>query len=103
MSEIQQIDDAVALYNKGNEAGMHHEFAVAYECFQKAAKQGYAPAQFNLGFCYEKGQGVPRNFTKAIEYYQKAAEQNYAPAQCNLGWCYESGNGVTPDINKAFE
>ena len=53
----------------------------------QAAEQNYAPAQFNLGYCYANGQGVRKDKVEAAEWYRKAAEQNYTPAQSNLGWC----------------
>jgi TPR repeat protein len=59
--------------------------------YRKAAEQNYAPAQFNLGYCYANGQGVGKNKVEAVKWYRKAAEQNYTPAQSNLGWCYDNG------------
>jgi len=32
---------------------------------RKAAEQGEVDAQFNLGFAYGKGQGVPQDYTEA--------------------------------------
>ena len=55
---------------------------------------GYAPAQCNLGFFYDRGVGVAEDAAKAVEWYERAAEQGYPRAQCNLGYCYESGKGV---------
>lgn len=34
--------------------------------FAKSAKQGHAKAQCNLGVCYKKGRGVPRDDGKAV-------------------------------------
>ena len=47
----------------------------AVEWFTKAAEQGDAQAQCNLGVCYEYGMSVEKNITKAIEWYTKATEQ----------------------------
>jgi TPR repeat protein len=47
----------------------------AAELYQKAADQGNANAQNNLGVSYENGQGVPKDLRKAAELYQKAADQ----------------------------
>ena len=49
--------------------------------FQKAAEQGHAYGQYNLGYCYENGIGVEENECKAIKLYQKAAEQGYIKAR----------------------
>ncbi|WP_198022325.1 tetratricopeptide repeat protein [Candidatus Odyssella acanthamoebae] len=48
---------------------------------QKAAEQGHAGAQSNLGGMYYKGEGVEKNAEKAVEWYQKAAEKGNALAQ----------------------
>jgi hypothetical protein len=69
--------------------------------YQKAAEQGYAQAQNNLGVLYATGEGVERDPKQAVYWYQKAAEQGYAPAQFNLGVMYYKGNGVAFDVNRA--
>ena len=66
----------------------------AVKWVQKAAKQGYARAQCNLGWMYEFGTGVERSYEKAAEWYLKAAEQGFARAQYNLGVMYLNGTGV---------
>nr|WP_034909049.1 SEL1-like repeat protein [[Eubacterium] cellulosolvens] len=45
------------------------------EMEQKAADQGDAQAQINLGCCYTAGRGVTQSYEKAVEWFQKAAEQ----------------------------
>ncbi len=55
-----------------------------FEIVKKAAKQGYAGAQFNLGCCYYYGQGVERDYAEAADWFRKAAEQGHANAQDNL-------------------
>ena len=60
----------------------------AFCWYQKAAEQGYAKAQYNLGVCYANGTGVEKNIQKAVELYQRAVEQGNADAQNNLGHCY---------------
>lgn len=46
----------------------------AVEWYTKAAEQGHAAAQYNLGNCYYDGEGVEKDLQKAIEWYTKAAE-----------------------------
>ena len=48
--------------------------------YTKSAEQGDASAQCNLGFYYDKGQGVPKDYKKAVYWYTKAAEQGHAYA-----------------------
>ena len=58
---------------------------------QKAANEGNAEAQYQLGRAYEFGWGVPRNGAEAIKWFRKAAEQGNADAERELGWCYAGG------------
>src|SRR5450759_17390 len=60
-------------------------YARAMNLWQKAAADGSAPAQFALGFMYEKGEGVAPDNQQALSWYRKAAEQDLAAAQVNLG------------------
>ena len=49
--------------------------------YTKAAKQGDAEAQYNLGMCYGQGKGVKQDVQKAVEWYTKAAEQGFESAK----------------------
>jgi len=73
------------------------------EQYQKAAEQGDAQAQNNLGVYYYSGKGVTKDYKEAVKWYQKAAEQGLANAQINLGVCYFCGHGVTQDYTKAVK
>ena len=48
---------------------------MAVEWYEKAAKQGYANAQFNLGVMYEHGNGVEQSDSLAMRWYGRAAAQ----------------------------
>jgi hypothetical protein len=61
--------------------------------YKLAADQGYAPAQVNLGFCFQEGIGGEPNKVAARRLYKLAADQGYAPAQCSLGFCFTQGIG----------
>jgi len=74
----------------------------AVKWFRKAAEQGLAPAQAQLGFHYYKGEGVAKDQVEAVKWYRKAAEQGHAPAQYNLGLCYVYGEGVAKDEIEAY-
>jgi len=62
------------------------DFATAAVWYRKAADQGYAPAQINLGSFYEQGKGVPKDPKQALNWYRQAsgvkevALQTQAPA-----------------------
>ena len=69
----------------------------AVKLHRKAAEQGYAPAQTNLGVSYSTGRGVPKDEIEAVKWYWKAAEQGDASAQNRLGVMYAVGKGVAKD------
>ena len=71
--------------------------------FYRAAEQGYADAQFNLGLMYANGEGVEADTSKAVELFMKAAEQGNIDAQNNLAAMYFTGEGVARDVDKAIE
>lgn len=61
---------------------------------REAAEQGDVSAQFNLGFMYSEGRGVPRDYGQAAAWYRKAAEQGNLPSEYELGGLYHDGRGV---------
>ena len=69
--------------------------------YRRAAKRGYALAQYNLGQCYKNGEGVTQDDTQAVYWFRKAAEQGLASAQNTLGICYKNGKGVTQNYAQA--
>jgi TPR repeat protein len=62
---------------------------------RKAAEQGFAEAQNNLGLMCVLGRGVSQDDAEAVKWFRKAAEQGYAAAQFNLGEMRRQGRGVT--------
>ncbi|WP_052046399.1 tetratricopeptide repeat protein [Candidatus Paracaedibacter symbiosus] len=66
----------------------------------KAAEQGNADAQFNLGLMYRDGRaGLPKGpeaDQHAVALVTKAAEQGNAAAQGNLGLMYQIGRAGLP-------
>ena len=52
--------------------------------YRKAAEQGYAEAQYELGNCYEKGWSVAQDDQEAVKWYRKAAEKGHAKAKARL-------------------
>jgi TPR repeat protein len=75
----------------------------AFKYYKLAADQGNASAKFNLGICYDKGDGVDIDCNEAFKYYKLAADQGNSSAQFNLGVCYENGDGVDINMNEAFK
>jgi len=52
------FEDALAAANAG-------DFQKAFRLWKPLAEQGNADAQFNLGFMYDNGDGVPKDDAKA--------------------------------------
>jgi hypothetical protein len=61
------------------------QYVKAFACYKPLAEQGNAAAQYNLGYMYDNGHGVPRDDGQAISWYKKAADQGYVGAQARLG------------------
>lgn len=57
----------------------------AYEMFTYAAENGYAPAYYALGQCFENGTGVKCDMQAARRYYKAAADAGHALACYRLG------------------
>jgi uncharacterized protein len=70
--------------------------------YRKAADQGIANAQYNLGVFYANGHGVPQDYVEAVKWYRKAADQGFAMAETNLGVMYALGHGVPQDFVLAY-
>ncbi len=83
--------------------GVPQNYTKAREWLEKAAAQGDAEAQYNLGIMYDNGQGVRQNYAKAREWYEKAAAQGNVEAQYNLGCLYNNGQGVRQNKATAKE
>lgn len=56
-----------------------------------------AREQYELGFAYHGGRGVPQDFEKAHHWYLKAAEQNNTDAMEILAILYAHGTGCLRD------
>ena len=49
--------------------------------YREAAEQGYAEAQYYLGFCYAYGYGIEKDLKQAEVWYHKAVKQGHAKAR----------------------
>ena len=79
------------------------DYKRAFPVCSRAAKRGYANAQFNLGVMYRRGKSVPKDNREAVKWYKLAAEQGYANAQFGLGAMYDSGYGVPENDREAVK
>ena len=73
----------------------------AFEEIVKAAGNGNADMQLQLGWRYFNGAGTATNFVKAAECFHKAAEQGNREAQFNIGAMYAEGIGVEKNWTEA--
>ena len=86
-----------------NGTGIAQGFKTAAAWYAKAAAQGHANAQHNLGVLYNNDSGVAQDFKASAAFFSKAAAQEYAISQFNLGALYEGGTGIAQDFKTAAE
>ncbi len=65
---------AWAGFNEGLAAYKQGDYATALREWRPLAKRGHAEAEYNLGFMYAIGEGVPLDFNEAVKWLMKAAK-----------------------------
>lgn len=75
-------------------------FKMAFEDCMKAAEQGDAIAQCNLGKCFDMPYGTNEDIEEAIYWFKKAAEQGNRHAMWQLKNVYEDETSEIYDENK---
>ncbi len=70
------FQDGVAAYKRG-------DYATALREFRPLARQGDTGAQYNLGFMYDNGLGVPHDYVQAHMWFDLAAAQGFENARKN--------------------
>ena len=75
----QDFQKGLAAFNAG-------DYATALKEWTPLAEAGGYVAQYNLGYMYAKGIGVPQDYAEAVKLYQLSAEQGFASAQNNLSY-----------------
>jgi uncharacterized protein len=73
------------------------------DALRAKAEHGDKWAQWDLGWKYEVGRGVPRDYAEALRWYRQSAGQGLAEAQRSLGWMYHQGKGVPRDYAEAVK
>lgn len=117
------LEDAESLYQNGlaylNGDGVIQDYNEAEKCFEKAARQGHAEAQYELGKYYcdpDENGSYDLNYRcgtededeaewkelaeKAVEWFRKAAWQGHSGAQYKLGYIYCWELGVRESISE---
>jgi len=71
--------------------------AEAVVWFRKAADQGLADAEFQIGQLHDFGFGVTQDDRAALDWYRKAAGRGHPPAERSVGEFYAKGRAVKAD------
>ncbi len=121
MEEGKGLDAAMVLYKRAADQGCPqawHRLALfamtgvgldapdknrAALLFEKAAKLGHAPAQYNLATMYAAGDGIPQDDKRAFFWFGQAAIRGHAISMRRLGECFYRGTGCLKDNEKAVE
>ena len=98
---VQQTNAAEKEFQRGWSFFQQEKYSEAVKWYRKAAEQGHALAQYNLGVCYVHGNGVREDVAEAFKWIKKSAEQGFKEAQYCLGVCYANGDGVREDAAEA--
>ena len=64
--------------------GMEKDFAKGAKWLTKAALQGNAPAQYNLGRMYQWGKGVEKDLQQARFWFQKAIDNGHEKSKGSI-------------------
>lgn len=108
LASINDIDDTALsaeeleiIASKSDAAYNAGDYTTAINLLLKAAEAGSDKSQYNLGFLYMEGKGVPQDYRQAAEWFRKAADQGHPNAQNALGFLYTEGQGVPQDYQQA--
>lgn len=91
-STQNHINDGIELYKI-------KKYQDAFSKFKKAAENGNAQAQYNLGICYYNGNGVEQNVDSAFLWWNKAAEKNDTLAMYNVTMLWFNENEMICDVD----
>jgi TPR repeat protein len=92
MGNTIAINALGSFYAEGH--GLPQDDTEAARYFKLAADAGFAVAQANLAFFYQKGRGgLPKDLVEAARLHRLAADQGNANSQNALGFFYQNGLG----------
>jgi len=77
-----------------NDYRAQQQVSQKYVYAKRAAVQGNARAQFDLGLMYARGAGVAKNEKLAFSWFHKAARNNHVEAKFYMGLSFAQGRGV---------
>jgi TPR repeat protein len=108
-NQIRTIKKLAAEGDAGYQAALgcvyhaRQDYKEAMNWHRRAAAQGHAEAQTNIGMLYMDGEGVEQDHAEAAKWFLLGAEQGDRRAQNNLGAFYMNGTGVERDLQKSME
>ncbi|RLA11705.1 MAG: hypothetical protein DRQ59_09235 [Gammaproteobacteria bacterium] len=85
---------AQADFVKGLNAYENKDYATALMEWMPLADAGDSQAQYNLGWMYKRGRGVPQSDNTAIMWFEMSAQSGHSGAQSTLGSIYYYGEGI---------
>jgi TPR repeat protein len=101
LGSIKAQRDLGALYATGDWTGPKDP-ALGAEWYRKAAERGHSNAQYNLGFMYLLGEGVPPDPEEGLRWLHRSADQGEGVSFRLLADLYRHGYyGVSLDIKQA--
>jgi TPR repeat protein len=103
-SAIQYIYGAInniGTFFKNRVAVDLRDYSIAASCFKIAAEAGDEYGMFNLGECYEYGNGVPRDYSLAGKWYLKAQGKGHKAAGDRYDKLYRENKLNHKTIEKA--
>jgi len=106
-AKAQYYLGAVLSNSPGLYPGVQMDKELGWSWIKKSADQGFAEAEFSVGFEYAAGVNQPEDMEAAMVWTQKAAVHGYVPAMGVMGNAYNgdpdySGSGIRPDPKLAM-
>ncbi len=98
---LPEAQHDLGLYYADGQHGVKQDKSIAAQWYRRAAEQGFAGSQVNLGVLYDGGDGVPLNDEEAFKWFTLAANQNQPLGQYYLGTMYEFGEGIDQNFDEA--
>jgi localization factor PodJL len=98
---LSAITEIGTRFAEGRNAPRDMRAAVAW--LQKAADQGFAPAQYRLAGLYREGRGIERDNRRAFALFEQAAGVGHVRAMHNAGVLLAEGVKGSPDYAGAGE
>lgn len=90
------IPGAAAAIKECERHFLARDYKQALSACRRAAEQGHAEAQYDLGYMYDTGAGMPENDSEAVKWYRRAAEQGFGIAQSVLATLSITNGGTAP-------